>query len=192
MTQYTPLCTVNSPYSGGCVTHLLQYTPLCNGGRLIHGGVLYPAETRMPRQRNSNATQMHSKPPKPKLGCVQNDTRMHFQPTKTVFECAKTKLGCLWKRKKPYSNTRKPIFECVFEFLVHLFRTYCCGRRRPTLRYFRAPRLDFGWSDMASGCVKQQYGWIDLLPRLHVTNVDRCYGMFVGLYPHNIEQLTHD
>ena len=54
------------------------------------------------------------------------------------------------------------------------------------------PRLDFGWSDMASGCVKQQYGWIDLLPRLHVTNVDRCYGMFVGLYPHNIEQLTHD
>ena len=138
-------------------------------------------ETRMPRKRNPNTRKRIRERKK-----TYPNTRKR---NSNAFDNEKNNIRI---REHQYSNTRKPIFECVFGFWFIYFGPNVMDVGHTPCGISVHPRLDSGWSDMASGCAKQQYGWIGLLPRLHVTTFDRCYGMFVGLHPHNIKQLTHD
>ena len=135
--------------------------------------------------------------PPPKLKCHSNDIRIcqnqysnGRKRDSNTFEFAKSDIRITENEIQMHLNSPKPIFEywfsdirilvfgysnivlAIFGFSFGIFSlvmTYKLYVRRPPCGISVHPRLDFGWSDVASGCVKQQYGWIGLLPRLHVT-----------------------
>ena len=165
---YTPLYSARgvvappkSPYSGGCV-HTCCNTPPC----VVRGGVVDTNSDLPPPKLKYGKTYIRMVQTRFEyIRIRQNRYSNGRKRDSNTFEFAKTDIQI---SENQYSNIVFVIFGFRFS-IFSLVMTYELYVGRPPCCISVHPRLDFDWSDVASGCVKQQYGWIGLLPRLHVT-----------------------